>query len=495
MAPMARIVVVGGGIAGLATAFELRRAAIDLPGGLDVRVLEASDRTGGNLRTERDAGYSVEWGPNGFLDSVPETLDLVERAGLTAELQRADPAAARRFLVRGGRLRELPSGPGNFLFSRVLSLGGRLRVLVEPFASRPPESDETVFEFARRRIGREAAAVLVDAMVSGVFAGDSRRLSLASCFPKMAAMEAEHGGLVRAMIARQRERKAARRHLEALRAEGQEAPELSRPGGPAGPAGTLTSFRDGIERFARGLESALGDAVEVRRPVRALTRVPDTGRWRVEAEGGEPLEADVVVLAAPAPHAAPLLRPLDEELAAEIAAIPTAPLAVVALAYDAAALGGAPTGFGFLAPRGEGCRILGCLWDSSLFPGRAPAGKILLRAMVGGAQDPAAIALSDDELLATVRADLARAMGIQILPERHWIFRHRLGISQYVVGHGARLGRIAERLERLPGLELAGQSYFGVSMNSAAERAARLAPELVARLARRAAAEPAPAHA
>jgi protoporphyrinogen/coproporphyrinogen III oxidase len=492
---MARIVVVGGGIAGLATAFELRRAAAGFPGGLDVRVLEASDRTGGNLRTEKDDGYSVEWGPNGFLDSVPETLDLVERAGLTAELQRADPAAARRFLVRGGRLRELPSGPGSFLFSRVLSLGGRLRVLAEPFASRPPDGDETVFEFARRRIGREAAAVLVDAMVSGVFAGDSRRLSLASCFPKMAAMEAEHGGLVRAMIARQRERKAARRHLEALRAEGREAPELSRPGGPAGPAGTLTSFRDGIERFARGLEAALGDAVEVGRPVLSLTRDPETARWRIEAEGGEALEADAVVLATPAPHAAPLLRPLDETLSKEIAAIPTAPLAVVALAWDAAAIGGAPNGFGFLAPRGEGCRILGCLWDSSIFPGRAPAGKVLLRAMVGGAQDPAAIALTDEELLATARADLARAMGISVPPERHWIFRHRLGISQYTVGHGARLGRIADRLERLPGLELAGQSYFGVSMNSAAERAASRAPELVARLARRTAAEPASARA
>ena len=246
---MKRIVVIGGGIAGLATAYELRERAARVPGGLEVRLVEAAERLGGNLRTELDAGYRVEWGPNGFLDNVPETLDLVRRLGLEGELCPADAAAARRFLFRNGRLHLLPGGPGSFLACPVLSLGGRLRVLGEPFAAKHPGGDETVYAFARRRIGAEAAHVLVGAMVSGVFAGDARELSLASCFPKMAEMEAEHGGLVKAMLAKQRARGAARRELAKLRARGEDAPEMERPGGPVGPAGRLTSFRGGIQTF------------------------------------------------------------------------------------------------------------------------------------------------------------------------------------------------------------------------------------------------------
>ena len=485
---MRRVAVVGGGIAGLATAYELRARAAEVPGGLEVRLLEAAPRVGGNLRTERGDGFRVEWGPNGFLDNVPATLELVRRLGAEGELVRADAAAARRFLYRRGRLHLLPSGPGSFLACPVLSLRGRLRVLGEPFARRAPAGDETVFEFARRRIGAEAAAILVDAMVSGVFAGDSRRLSLASCFPKMAEMEREHGGLVRAMVARQRARGAARKRLAELAARGEAAPELTRPGGPEGPGGTLTSFRDGIQCFAELLAGALGGAVETSRPVAALGRGGERA-WSLAGAGAPPLAADAVVLAQPAAQAAPLLAPLDDALATAVGEIPAAPLAVVALAYDAAAIGGAPPGFGFLVPRGEECRILGCLWDSSLFPGRAPAGRVLLRAMIGGANDPAATALTDDELLATVRGDLAQTMRLHAAPLAHWIFRHRLGISQYTVGHGRRLERIAGRLAALPGLHVAGQSYFGVSMNACVEQAPKLAAEIVAALAR----EPVPA--
>ena len=494
---MKRIVVVGGGIAGLATAFELRERAARVPGGLEVRLVEGSSRLGGNLRSERDAGYCVEWGPNGFLDNVPETLDLVRRLGLEGDLLPSDGAAARRFLFRNGRLHLLPSGPGSFLACPVLSLAGRLRVLGEPFAAKHPGGDETVYAFARRRIGAEAAHVLVGAMVSGVFAGDARQLSLASCFPKMAEMEAAHGGLVKAMLAKQRARGAAARKLAELRARGEDAPEMERPGGPVGPAGRLTSFRGGIQSFTDALAGALGTASECERGAERLERIDGreetTRRWRIGFADGKLVEADAVVLAVPAAQAAPLLLPLDESLAGAVRTIPSAALAVVALAYDASAfharaLGaapGAPNGFGFLVPRGEGPRILGALWDSSVFPGeRAPTGKVLLRVMIGGALDPEAVALSEDELLRIARADLARTMGLETAPERHWIFRHRVGISQYTVGHGARLATIAGRLALLSGLHLAGQSYFGVSMNGCCEQAARFAEATVAVLER-----------
>ncbi len=163
---------------------------------------------------------------------------------------------------------------------------------------------------------------------------------------------------------------------------------------------------------------------------------------------------------------------------------------MVGLALDAARRsGGAPDGFGFLVPRGEGPRILGCLWDSSIFPGeRAPAGKVLLRAMIGGALDPDAVKLSDAEILSIVRRDLERTMKLTAAPERSWIFRHALGISQYTVGHAQRLATIAERLQTLPGLHVAGQSYFGVAMNGCCEQAARFAEERVAASAGQAAA-------
>ncbi|MBP7587751.1 MAG: protoporphyrinogen oxidase, partial [Thermoanaerobaculia bacterium] len=405
---------------------------------------------------------------------------------------------ARRFLFRNGRLHLLPGGPGSFLTCPVLSLGGRLRVLGEPFAARHPGGDETVYDFARRRIGAEAAHVLVGAMVSGVFAGDARQLSLASCFPKMAEMEAEHGGLVKAMLAKQRARSAAKRELAARRARGENTPEMGemeRPGGPVGPAGRLTSFRGGIQTFTDALAAALGPAVE---SGRALERVqPIDGRdgstrlWRLGFADGSLLEADEVVFALPAAQAAPLFAPIDAELGATVGAIPSASLAVLALAYDenafhARALGGrpgAPNGFGFLVPRGERPRILGALWDSSVFPGeRAPSGKILLRVMIGGALDPEAVTLPEDELLRIARADLVATMGLETTPERHWLFRHKVGISQYTVGHAARLATIAARLTTLPGLHIAGQSYFGVSMNGCCEQAARFAEERIAQL-------------
>jgi oxygen-dependent protoporphyrinogen oxidase len=294
----------------------------------------------------------------------------------------------------------------------------------------------------------------------------------------MAEMDRAHGSLVRAMLAKAKERQAAKRRLAELRAQGEDAPELARPGGPAGPGGTLTSFRGGIETLVHGLAGVLGDTLRTGARVETLGRGPD-GAWQLDLAGGERLDADAVLLASPAPAAAALVAPLDAALAATLAAIPTAPLAVVALGYDAGVLGGAPRGFGFLAPPGEGLRLLGCLWDSSLFPGRAPAGKVLLRAMIGGARDPEAIRLSDPGLIAAVRGDLRRAMGIAVEPEQVWIFRHPLGISQYTLGHRDRLAAIAQGLARHPGLHVAGQSYFGISMNACIEQAPKIAAQLL----------------
>lgn len=484
--PLRRVVVVGGGIAGLATALQLADRGSALPGGLDVRLLEAAPRLGGNIRTEHADGFTVEWGPNGFLDNVPAMGRLVERIGLTRAVRRADDAANKRFLFRRGRLHELPTGPGAFLTSPVLSLAGRLRVLLEPFAAaRPDGVDESVHDFARRRIGVEAAEVLVDAMVSGVFAGDTRRLSLASAFPKMAAMEEEHGSLVRAGLARMRKRRAAKERAGERGAGGEEVEEPTRPGGPTGPGGTLTSFEGGLERLVEALAAALGDVVRRSAPVVRVEASEGGGRrWRVIDETGGSIDADAVVLAVPADRAAGLVRDADANLAGELEAIRTAGLAVVALGFETASLGRAPEGFGFLIPRCEGIRSLGCLWDSSIFPVRAPSDEVLVRVMIGGAHDPDAVRLDDGELLSTVRADLARTMALEAEPSFVRIYRHPRGIAQYEPGHGERLARIERCLQGLGGgLWLVGSSYYGVSMNACVETAENLTAEILDELA------------
>ncbi len=494
----------GGGIAGLTTALHLKDRAGEIPGGVEVLVLEGSDRPGGNIQTDRFDGFTIERGPNGYLDNVPTTPALVRRLGLEGRVQRADESAANRYLYRAGKLHLLPSGPIGFLTSPVLSLPGRLRVFAEPFSPKRPDGvDESVFEFASRRIGGEAASVLIDAMVSGVFAGDVRELSLASSFPKMAAMEEEHGGLMRALLARMRKRRAARRQVRARRRRGEKVDDLVQPGGPAGPGGTLTSFRGGLDVLPTALAQELGDsvrlevgAVSVERTggetvAAALDGGSEDGRgesmtpWSVRTSDGGVIPADVVVLAVPSSRARGLLDDLDEGLAGAVGEIRTAGLAVIALAFEEADLGGAPDGFGFLVPREAGPRILGCLWDSSIFPGRAPKGRALLRVMIGGAHDPEAVAEKEEVLVSRALTDLGTTMGVGAQPLFSRVYRWPLGIGQYTLGHQDRLDRIHRRLEKLPNLYLAGSSYYGISMNSCIERAGEQAEAILASLGAR----------
>ena len=458
-----RVVVVGGGIAGLATAFRVEQALRRRRVSGSVTVLEAGPRVGGNIRSEVADGFTLEWGPNGFLDNVPSTLQLASDLGLGQELHKADPRAAIRYLWRNERLHPLPTGPLSFLTNPVLSLAGRLRVLLEPFQGRgPTDEDESVQTFGVRRIGREAADVLIDAMVSGVFAGNAATLSLPSAFPKMRAMEAQHGSLVKAMIARRR---------------------TGAGGGPSGPGGTLTSFRAGMETLPRALAESLGNSVRVDAPVRGLRRDEATGTWSLLLSEGEELSADHVVLAVPASSAADIAESVSHDLADALRDTETASLAVVALGYRESDLASSPDGFGFLVPRSEKLRILGSLRDSTIFPGRAPAGHALLRVMIGGAHDPYAVSLSNEELLDIVRGDLATTLGISADPVVARVFRHPLGISQYTLGHGRRVASVQNLLESMPGLTVTGSSYLGVSLNSCVENAALEADAVADRLA------------
>ncbi|MCX7017047.1 MAG: protoporphyrinogen oxidase [Candidatus Sumerlaeota bacterium] len=461
--PRKSVAVIGAGIAGLATAFELLERSHEAGAPpFDVRVFEAANRPGGNIRTERADGYVCEWGPEGFLDNAPETLDLARRVGLGDRLVGARKEAGRRYIHRAGRLRLVPTNPLAFVFSDILPLLPRLRVFCEPFIpARRDEGDESVFDFAARRIGRGAAASLVDAMASGVYAGDARRLSLPAAFPKMRAMEREHGSLVRAMIARRIEAKRTGEQV----------------GGPAGPAGTLTTFEGGMEAFIEALAGAVGpERIRLGQEVKRIER--SGPRWRLRLATGETEEADAVAAATPAPETRRMLEGVSASLAAALGRIRFAGVAVVCAGYRREAVGHPLDGFGFLIPRGEGLKSLGTLWTSSTFPRRAPEGWVLLRTMIGGALLPEALEWPDAELLAVCEREIGPILNIKGAPDWLRVFRFPLGIAQYNLGHLGVLEALRRELCELPGLFLAGTSYEGIAVNSACQAAPEMARKM-----------------
>jgi oxygen-dependent protoporphyrinogen oxidase len=434
-----RVVEVGAGMAGLACAHRLRREAARRGRALELHVLEAGERAGGHVHTVRERGFVVEAGPNAFLDRTPDARALLQELGLADALVDASTAAARRFVLRRGRLRRVPKGPLDFLGGDVLSPLGKARMLLEPWVARVAEGrEETVEEFARRRVGPEAAAVLVDAAVAGVSAGDPRTLSLPAAFPLMDRMEREHGSLVRAMLARQKS--------------------------GAKPA-ALLSLAQGMGSATDALVHELGDALATARGARPLEASP--GGWRVRDAAGGSFEADHVVCALPGAAAARLLEPLDPAVAELLVGTPFASVAVVGLGVPAGTLAHALDGYGYLVPRGEGLTTLGVVHDSALFPGRAPAGASLLRVVLGGPRDPAIAARPDEALVALALRELEAVVGAVGPPLGTWVFRRPRAIAQYVPGHRERTARARRLLERLGGLHLCGTSYDGVSFGGA----------------------------
>jgi oxygen-dependent protoporphyrinogen oxidase len=447
-----RVVVIGGGVAGLAAGWWIGERARAAGLEADVHVLEAAARPGGNVRTIREDGFLVEAGPNGWLDREPAARALLDELGIAGRRIEARAAAKRRYIVRDGRLCAVPDSPPALASSPALTPGGKLRLLLEPFAKGPTGEDETVFEFACRRIGREAAEYLVDAAVSGITAGDSRRLSVGAAFPLMVEMERAHGSLIRAMIARRKS---------------------------AGPT-RLVSMDQGLGSVVDALAAALGDRLALGASVVSVHH--DGRRFALKLADGETLSADQIVLAVPAWRAAPMLAGFDARIREDLEGVPGAGVSVVALAYRAADVAHALEGYGYLVTRGVARDTLGVVWDSSLFEGRAPEGTVLLRAILGGMRRPECVERSPEELEAVATRELSALLGVRGAPLRSWVFRWPTAIPQYERGHLARLERLRLRAARHPGLHLCGTSYDGVSFASAIASADRVAGEVVAAL-------------
>lgn len=454
-----RIVVVGGGISGLAAAHRL----VTLAPTMEVTVLEARDCIGGVIQSERTSGFILEAGPDSFLSSKPRGVDLCAELGIGDRLEGTNAAMRRTYVLHDDRLYPMPEGLTGLVPSRLepllasdlFSAEGKRRLARE--AEIPPgsgDAEESLAGFIRRRFGDEVYDRLIEPLMAGIYAGNGELLSLDATFPQLKALEREHGSLLRG-----------------LRTRGGAS---ARDGG-ARPA--FLTLRSGMQEIIEALQGELPrTCIRTSSPVRTIER--GARGYRVVLQDGEILDAAAVILALPSYAAADIAGHLDRVLDGALRGIPYGSTATVSVAYRLADVPRPLDGFGYIVPRREGRPVLACTWVSTKFPDRVPTGHALLRAFIGRFGQEAALAGTDDDLLALVRHELRDVLGIDSEPLLHRIFRWPRVMPQYTTGHRERLDVIADRLAGLPGLFVAGNAYGGVGIPDCirtAEKAAEAA--------------------
>jgi oxygen-dependent protoporphyrinogen oxidase len=446
------ILIVGGGISGLVCAYSLRQA------GMDAQLVEASPRPGGMIRSERRDGFLLELGPQSF-SSTPRLSELCRDLGIADELVDA-PTHAPRFLLLNGQLKQAPLSPPAFLASSLFSAKTKWSILRDALGrSAPPYVDESVAAFIGRKFSAELLDKLVAPFVSGIYAGDPEKLSLRAAFPQLFEAERGSGSIIRGMLRAAKSKKGPKQ----------------RP--------TLQTFREGNETLIKALAAGLGLALQSETAVTEIRRnnMGDAAKYQVTltANGSaDQIIADRLVLATPTHIAASLLPGVSPELASTLSSIEYAPIAVVSLGYRRSDVGRSLEGFGFLVPRSAGLRTLGTVWNSSLFPGRAPHGQALFTSFIGGATDPQAVTLSASELVAVVHGEIAALLEIHQSPTFSAVTLYPRALPQYNLGHSERLASLQKLRAELPGLWLAGNYLRGPSIGACLEQAQSVAEEI-----------------
>jgi protoporphyrinogen/coproporphyrinogen III oxidase len=455
---MRRVVIIGGGITGLAAAYRLLEKSRELQTPIQLTLLESSDRLGGIVQTAERDGFLLERGPDSFISEKPAALNLVKRLGLESRLIETNSRHRRSFVVNRGRLLPVPEGfqllaPARFwpfVKSGIFSPAGKARMALELLVPRRAANgaDESLANFVRRRFGREALERMAQPMVGGIYTADPEKLSLQATMPRFLDMEREHGSLIRAL--RKQNSDTANRETSGARYS------------------LFLSFDRGMQVLTDELSKQIsGPQVSLRlnTAVNSIVREPNERTWKVTTADGETFVAEAVCLALPAYTSAQVLREVDSELAAELNAILYASSATINLAYRREDIPHALDGFGFVVPAIEGRSLIACSFSSVKFAGRAPADHVLLRAFVGGALQPEALKQTDDELLAGVRNDLRELIGVSNEPLFAEVARWERSMPQYHLGHLERVKRIDEGLASLPGLTLAGNGFTGLGIS------------------------------
>ncbi len=453
------VAIVGGGIAGLATAFALLERSQQAGIPVICTVLERSPSWGGKIVTHRVGDLVTEAGPDSFLSQKPAGLQLIDKLGLTDQVIDTNKTATKACVYSQGRLRDLPEGlvvitPGQvgpFLRSGLLSPAGLLRMGMDMIlpAGRSQE-DESLASFFRRRFGRQAFERMMEPLMAGIYAGDAEQLSIKATFPRFPELERTHGSVIRGMLA--------------TRAEASAAPAAGRK------RTTFVSLKNGLEDLVAALRRSLTDrGVTLRSgaPVESLrVRSHELGRWTYDVmlSGGGALSVDGLILATPAFVSAELLRPLTPIAGGLLERIPYASTATVAMAYPAATVGSGVQGFGFVVPRVEQRDLIAATWTSLKWPRRAPPDQVLVRCYLGGVGREAVLELDDSSLIGRVRTELQRICGLTAEPTYVEVNRWTKAMPQYVLGHLERLDEIETALSRFGGLVLTGSAYRGVGI-------------------------------
>lgn len=427
------VCIIGGGISGLCTAFRLTKQ------GVDVTLFEKGERVGGNIRSEFADGFLIEHGPNSLL-VTPQLVELIEELGLFDEIDNANPSARTRFVLREGKLAALPTRFIDIFSNRPISVSGKLRALREPFIRTRSTPNESVSEFFARRFGGEVVDYAVDPFVSGIFAGEPDRLSIKNAFPRLFELERDYGSVIKGFL-------QAPKNKSGTKAEG-----LTR----------TISFKGGLQTLIERLAAELGASVRLGCAIEHIRRTAD-GMFEVQGDGGFEI-FDSVVDCTPAYNAAELLEPMDTAFSDRLASVEYPPISVVYTGFKKSDVRFDMDGFGFLVPGLEKRKILGSLWTSSVFAGRAPEGHHLMTTFIGGARNPELAKRSEDELIEIAVGEIGEVLGLQGEPVFTRVKKWERAIPQYNIGYENIVAAIDNFQQHNPGLFLCSNFYGGISV-------------------------------
>jgi oxygen-dependent protoporphyrinogen oxidase len=449
------ITVIGGGIAGLSAAYTLQKEAAAANLAASITLVDAGEKLGGKIVTEQVDGFTIEGGPDCFIRQKPWAAELAHSLGIQSDLMGTNDHQRKVYVLDRGRLTPLPDGvmliiPTRimpFVLSPLISWPGKIRMGLDWFIKRRAEpGDETVGNFVRRRLGREALEKIAEPLLSGIHVSDPEKQSLLATFPRFRAIEEKHGSLIRGMLA---ERKAAQ----------------ARQSAGAKPGSIFMTFKQGVGRLPQALEAALTDCRILKQTrVESVTR-SGGGQYRVELSSGETLSADAVILATPAFVSADLLAALAPQTAGLLRAIDYVSTATISLAFRKQDIQKPFMGFGFVIPGKEKRRISACTWTSYKFDHRAPQDHLLLRCFVGGPGKEHMVDLDDAAMVEVARAELAQILGLQAEPVLTRVYRWHKANPQYNLGHLEHVHSIFETCAgEAPGIRLTGSAYEGVGI-------------------------------